>query len=81
MKYLMLLLLFVFSINLSAQMQKFPLLEPISNFMPESFIVEGGENELIMFWIDSTDLHMLRSLDDGASWAGDEESGLLSLLR
>ncbi len=68
MKRIYLLLLLVITINLSAQMQKFPLLEPISKTIPESFIIEGDENELLMFWIDSTDLHMSRSLDDGSTW-------------
>ena len=65
MKQLTLLLLFVFTINLSAQIERFPLLEPISIATPESFIIEGGENELIMFWIDTTDLQMSKSLDNG----------------
>jgi type IX secretion system substrate protein len=62
------LLFIVITINLSAQMQKFPLLELINNAIPESFMIEGDENELLMFWIDSTDLHMSKSLDDATTW-------------
>ncbi|MCF6270668.1 MAG: exo-alpha-sialidase [Melioribacteraceae bacterium] len=68
MKNLTLQLLLVLTISLSAQMEKIPLLEPISNTIPESFIIEGSGNELITFWIDSTDLHMSKSLDDGLTW-------------
>ena len=68
MKQLTLLLLAVITINLSAQMERFPLLDPLSDFVPESFIVEGNTNELITFWIDSTDLQMSKSMDAGDTW-------------
>jgi Secretion system C-terminal sorting domain len=68
MQRLFLIILLILTISISAQMQKFPLLEPINNTIPESFIVDGGENELLMFWIDSTDLHMSKSLDNGTTW-------------
>ncbi len=67
MKHLTLFLLLL-TISMSAQMRQFPLLEPVSNHIPESFIIEGGENELVMIWIDSTDLHVSKSLDDGGTW-------------
>jgi hypothetical protein len=65
---LLFLLTITITINVVAQMERFPLLEPISNTIPESFIIEGDTNELIMFWIDSTDLHISKSLDEGANW-------------
>ena len=68
MKNIVLLLLLVLTINLSAQMERFPLLDEVNNYIPESFIVEGNKNELLMFWIDSTDLHVSKSLDAGITW-------------
>ncbi len=66
------IILFTISLTLSAQLEsfeRFPMLEPIDGYIPESVLVEGTKNELIMFWVDSTDLSMSRSIDEGVSWS------------
>ncbi len=72
MKQLILSLIIILSVNVFSQISDFRIfsfLEPISNNIPESALVEGAENELIMFWTDSTNLHMTSSMDGGISWA------------
>ncbi|MCK5457348.1 MAG: exo-alpha-sialidase, partial [Melioribacteraceae bacterium] len=67
--YSALAILFVYTslVAQPEQMKSFNLLDPIDP-TPESFIIQNTESDLLMFWIDSTDLQMSKSVDDGITW-------------
>jgi len=66
MKHLILLVLLVLSVNLSAQISKFPLQDTSKTHLHSS-IVELSGGELLFFWIESAQLKVSKS-SDGLNW-------------
>jgi len=66
MKHLILLVLLVLSVNLSAQISKFPLQDTSKTHLHSS-IVELSGGKLLFFWIESAQLKVAKS-SDGINW-------------